>query len=342
MALKFTGKDVTGAVLFAPTPSTPNGGDWRETNSVDHKTTEKLYSQAIANGTAGFALCGTAGENAGLLWEEKLAYVKTVVETSKKKAYVFAGCTALGTKETIRQMRTMKDTGAEGCFVGLPLWQTPTQQNMNDWWKDLGEAVPDMPIMVYSNSNFFKTSFPVSFWQGINQYGSTVVTNKVSYKSNDFAKDMDAAGPRIQFLFPMGRAIDVARQNPGRLRGLWSHDPIIMPNLVKAYFVDKDADRVGEIETDLKTLQSPNTAMPPPPAHIEENQWTKDIESQFAHYNAQQVRVQWNEVKTYPNVGPMRPPYRDVLDSIKQAAVERGPKVDKLNRKYGVHLVEAK
>ncbi len=342
MALKFTAKDVTGAVIFAPTPSTPDGGDWRTTNSVDHKTTEVLYKQAIANGTRGLALCGTAGENPGLLFEEKVGYVKTVVEVAKGKAYIFAGCTALGTKEVIRQMRVMKDLGADGAFVGLPLWQTPTQQNMNDWWKDLGEALPDFPIMVYSNSNFFKTSFPVSFWEGVNKFGNTVVTNKVSYKSNDFVKDMDAAGPRVQFVLPMLNALNVARRAPGRLKGLWSHDPIVMPKLVKAFFEDNDADRAAMIEADIKALNPAPATPPAPTPHWEENQWTKDIESEFAHYNAQQVRVQWNEVKTYPNVGPMRPPYRDVLPKIVEAAKVRGPKVDALNRKYGVQLVEAK
>ena len=29
-------------------------------------------------------------------------------------------------KETIQQMRGLKDVGADGAFVGLPLWQTPT------------------------------------------------------------------------------------------------------------------------------------------------------------------------------------------------------------------------
>lgn len=156
--LKFTAKDMRGAVIYAPTPATPNGSDWRETMSVDLNTTEKLNSMALANGTLGLALCGTAGENFALLWEEKAAYVKCVVETAKHKGYVFAGATALGTKETIRQMRALRDLGADGCLVGLPLWQTPTTQNINEWWRDLGEACPDVPIMIYSNSRFFKCS----------------------------------------------------------------------------------------------------------------------------------------------------------------------------------------
>ena len=344
MSLKFTAEDVRGSVLFAPTPATPNASDWRETMSVDLKGTEELYELAAVNGGGGFALCGTAGENAALLWEEKVAYVDCVVQTAKKRAFVFAGATGLGTKETIRQMRALHDLGVEGAFVGLPLWQTPTIENMNDWWTDLGEACPDIPIMIYSNSNFFKTSFTNEFWQGVGKYGTTVVTNKVSYRSNDFVADMDAAGPRVQFLFMERGAYNVGRENPGRITCAWSHDPIITPNALKA-FLSNDADRFEEIQTDLRALPTttgrPPAAAPATPAPVDDLTWLQGHSSDFAHYNAQQVREQWNAQKTLPNVGPSRPPYRDYPEDRKLGIAAWGKAKDEVNKKYAVQVASA-
>ena len=85
MPLKFTRKDMRGVVGMNPTPSTPNASDWRETMSVDLKTAERLFNLTLDSGVAGYALCGTTGECAALLWEEKQAHITTAVETVKKR-----------------------------------------------------------------------------------------------------------------------------------------------------------------------------------------------------------------------------------------------------------------
>ena len=325
--LKLTAKDVKGVVAMHPTPSTPNGGDWRETMSVDLKTSEKLFNMTLEGGVSGYALCGTTGENAALLWDEKAAFIRCAVETIKKRAYIFAGATALGTKETICQMREMHRIGADGCFVGLPLWQTPTLQNMNDWWKDLAEACPDVPIMIYSNSMFFKTTFPNEFWQGVGRYGMTVVTNKIAYQSADLARDMDAATSRVQFLPALGSLIPLSRKYPGRLHGTWTTQPapeimVAMVNAVEA----NDTGKVAEIEADLKSLPSNRPA-------TESGVPDHGPTSEFAQYNAQAVREYWNS-QDYLHVGPPRPPYRDLPDRWKQAIGAWARAYSELRKKY--------
>ncbi len=330
MALKFTAKDVKGVVSMNPTPSTPDGGDWRQTNSVDHNQAKKLFETTLASGVRGYALCGTTGENAGLLWEEKKGYIKTAVETLNHRGYIFAGATALGTKETIRQMRELHALGAEACFVGLPLWQTPTIQNMNDWWKDLAEACPDIPIMVYSNSMFFKTTFPNEFWQGVGKYGQTVVTNKISYQSADLGKDMDAATSRVQFLPALASIIQRSRDLPGRFHGTWTTQGcpeiyVAMVNAVEA----NDSDALAKIEADTKTIPGRN----PPPA--DPNTPRSGPESEFAHYNSQVERQGWNAMTYLPGgVGPARPPYRDLPDYWVKSIAVWAKATEELRKKY--------
>ncbi len=335
MALKFTAKDMRGVVNMNPTPSTPNASDWRETNSVDHDTAKKLFNMTLASGVSGYALCGTTGENAGLLWDEKFAYFKTAVETINHRGYIFAGCTALGTKETIRQMREVAKLGVDGCFVGLPLWQTPTIQNMNDWWKDLAEACPDIPVMVYSNSMFFKTTFPNEFWQGVGKFGQTVVTNKISYQPVDLAKDMDAATSRVQFLPGGASVIQRSRDLPGRFKGTWTTQgsPEIFVAAVNAV-LNNDSDSLAKIEADFKSLPSRN----PPPQ--DPNAVRSGPESEFAHYNSQVEREGWN-AQSYLKVGPPRPPYRDLPKHWKDSIAIWGKACDEMRKKYiGVKAVK--
>ena len=115
-----------------------------------------MAKDLVDAGVGSFALCGTTGEGWALSLDEKKSFVDTVLQVVGHRVPVFAGATQLGTKATINEMRAFRDLGAEGAFVGLPLWQTPTMENSVRFLADLSEAVPDMPIMLYANSRVFK------------------------------------------------------------------------------------------------------------------------------------------------------------------------------------------
>lgn len=93
-----------------------------------------MTENLIRDDIGGIALNGTTGECAALLWEEKTGFVDTVVQVARGRVPIFAGATSLGTKETIRQMRALKDIGANGAFIGLPLWQTPIIEDSVRWF----------------------------------------------------------------------------------------------------------------------------------------------------------------------------------------------------------------
>lgn len=323
MALKLSAKDIKGVVSMHPTPSTPDGGDWRQIKSVDFKTAEKLWNAMIKSGTSGFALCGTTGENAALLWDEKRDYIKAAAETINKRAYTFAGATALGTKETIRQMRELQKLGVDGAFVGLPLWQTPTIENMNMWWRDLAEAVPDMPVMVYSNSMFFKTLFPVEFWEGVGKYGTTVVTNKLSYPIDHLADDIKAATDRVQFVPGKAGAFAAYKAVGTKIRGLWTTDAAPEPYVALSDAIQRnDADEVARIKADFDKLPSRN-----PPG--------VEFRVEFPMYNAQIERAGWNSSDFLPGgVGPMRPPYRDLPEHWVKSVAAYEHAWDQMRAKY--------
>lgn len=316
-----TARDIRGVMAMVPTPCKKGQDGWADTDSVDHDETARMVEKLVQAGVGGLALCGTTGECAALLWEEKKGFVDTVARVNRKRVPIFAGCTALGTKEVIRQMRGLKDVGADGAFLGLPLWQTPTLENSVRFYADLSEAVPDMPIMVYSNEWFFKSVFPTAFWEGLAKRAPTVITNKVTYPIGALLNDIKVAGHQINFLPGERTTYASYRMARPKITGCWSTSASMGPEpwvaLMKAIQKD-DEKRVEEIWNDIQSV----------PPMIPHGEFAK-----FPEYNAQVEKARFN-ASGYVDCGPPRPPYKDFPESWKKSAEANGKGWAAMCKKY--------
>ena len=320
-----TKDDIQGVAVMVPTPTKEDAEGWDVADSVDLDETARMVESYIRAGIGVIAACGTTGECAALLWEEKRSFIDTVVQVARKRVPVFAGATALGTKEVVRQMRGLKDIGADGAFVGLPLWQTPTNENAVQFYADLGEAVPDMAIMIYANARFFKSVFPTSFWAGVAKKAPTVAVTKMSYSHANLLEDLRVAGQRINFM-PGEAAIFAAyKMARPRITTIWSSGmacmgPEPMVALADAMLVD-DEKRVEQIWTDLRSV--------PPVVAADE------YLAGFPYYNVQ-INKYLTNVAGYVKGGPCRAPYRisDLPESWKKGADLRAEAWKALRKKY--------
>ena len=320
-----TKADIHGHCIMVPTPTVEGGDTWETVNSVNLEESARMTEIVIRDGVGSIAACGTTGENAALLWEEKLDFIDTLVQSGKGRVPIFAGATALGTKETVRQIRAMKDIGANGVFVGLALWQTPTPYNSVKWFQDLAEAVPDMPIMVYSNSRFFKSVFPVEFWAGVAQHAPTVITNKISspHIMEHLEEIVKAAGHQIAFM-PQERSAHSARERCGEMiQGLWSSGNGIMGAAPVSALWDAieagDEKRYAEIQADIATVPP---SLPP-----------EKFNPDFDYYNVQLNKVASN-ASGYINGGPVRAPYQDLPEEYQRMCEAAGKAYAKIQEKY--------
>lgn len=308
-------EDVRGVYVLPPTPCREDAGGWDSTDSVDLDETASMTEFLLKPGVAGLGLFGTTGEGHSLLFEEKLAAARVVVEAAAGRAQVFAGATALGTREVIRQMRGLRDTGVDGVLVGLPLWQTPTVENAVGFYADLSAAVPDMPVMVYSNSWFFKTKFPPEFWRGVAKKAPTVVASKQTHGFAHFAEELDAVDGRINLMPGEFGVFQAWRLFPQSITAIWSTQAALgpEPSLALMRAIDRgDAARVEAVIADFEEV-------PPyvPPGAMKDFDYTDD----FARYNTQVAKWRLN-VSGVIKAGPMRPPYTDLPEEWK-AQVEK-------------------
>lgn len=315
-------QDIRGVTVMIPTPCKEGAGGWDVADSVDLDETSRMVEKLIQAGIGSIAACGTTGENAALLWEEKRDFVDTIVQVTRKRVPVFAGATALGTKEVVRQMRGLKDVGADAAFVGLPLWQTPTHENAVQWFVDLSEALPDLPLMVYANAMFFKSVFPTELWEAIARKAPTVITTKIAYGIAHLAEDLAVAGHRINFQ-PGQSAMYGAYEAVGtKITACWSTTAAMGPEPVVALMdaiLQDDKQRAGEIWADISSI-------PPSVPHGE-------FAEGFPKYNAQVNKAFYN-ASGYVKAGPMRAPYSD-LPAHWQAQAELHAKAwGELRKKY--------
>ena len=119
---RLTPDDIQGAWAIIPTPATARASDWREANTIDLDETARVVDGLIAAGVDGILSLGTFGEGSTLTWDEKQAFIATVVETARGRIPVFGGTTSLNTRESVRQTRVAADIGVDGTMVGPPMW----------------------------------------------------------------------------------------------------------------------------------------------------------------------------------------------------------------------------
>jgi len=314
--------DLRGVTAMVPTPCKEGADGWDVADSVDLDEAADMTEKLIQAGIGSIAACGTTGEGAALLWEEKRDFIDTIVQVNRRRVPVFAGATALGTKESVRQMRGLREVGADGAFLGLPLWQTPTLENSVQFFADLSEAVPDLPIMVYANAMFFKSTFPAVFWEGVARKAPTVITTKIAYGIEHLEDDLKGAGHRINFQ-PGQSAVYAAYQKVGkRITASWSTSAPMGPEpLVALMEAIRRDDR-----TAVDAIWADIAALPPSVPHGEFAQG-------FPLYNAQVNKVFFN-ASGYIKPGPVRAPYRDLPEHWTAQAQRYAQAWADLRRKY--------
>jgi 4-hydroxy-tetrahydrodipicolinate synthase len=116
---------------------------------VDLKKVKELVDFHVKNGTAGICPIATTGEGPVLTHDEKVAIVKTVVETAKGKALVFPGTGTYNTAESIELTKMAQELGADGALMVTPYYNKPTQEGLYQHYKAINDAV-GIPIIIYN------------------------------------------------------------------------------------------------------------------------------------------------------------------------------------------------
>lgn len=314
-------KDLRGLYAIIPTPALPNGSTFGAQNTVDVDETARLVDALIRDGTSGLIVLGTTGECATLSGADYKTFAATVLEVVNRRIPTFVGTSALAAQEVALRMDMVKELGADGTLLGLPMWQPMTTEMAVEFYRAASEYRPDLAIMVYPNARAFRYTFPVEFWQAVAKAAPTVVAAKAS-RSNDLEKLIASTEQKIHFMPIDMQVQDFYRISPATTTACWATAAAMGPAPAVAIMnavLAKDAATIKALAADIAWANEPIVPILSNP----------DV---FAQYN---IQIEKSRITAagYCNPGPVRAPYHHLPKEYDDASKECGRRWAALCRK---------
>lgn len=326
MSTRVSIDDVNGVFAIMPTPATPNAGDPRELQTVDHDEAARAADALVNDGVDAIMTNGTFGEGATLTWEEHRAFAETVIGAVRGRVPVFVGATTLNTRDTISRATVFRDMGAQGLLLGRPMWSPCDDETTIDYYRAVGELVPELAIVVYDNPVAFRGKLSSRVYAGLATIDQ-VVAAKYPTVGDSFASDVEAADGKVRIL-PLDREWHRAAQlAPDGIFGCWSGSASCGPLAIVALgaaIARGDEDTANSISAKL--------------AEASETFFPQNSFELFSKYNVQLEKIRIDEAG-YMKAGPSRPPYVSCPDDYAEGARESGRRLARLSAQF--HAVDA-
>ncbi len=218
--MKISPADITGVLGMLPTPSTPDADHWSCENSVDLDETAKMVSTVLQGGVRIMLTNGSLGEGATLTAREHQDFTDCVVQTLAGHGLVFAGVTTLNTRDTISRARSLIALGADGLFLGRPMWMSLDQPSIIRYYQDLSEALPGVPFIVYDNQFAFKAKIATETYAALSHNRSIIGTKHIGGPA--IVDDVRAVEGRMRVLPLDTQWVALAKVCPEETLACWS------------------------------------------------------------------------------------------------------------------------
>ena len=314
--------EIRGMYAIIPTPAKPGSDKWNAEETLNLDETARLVNRLVEDGVSGLIALGTTGECATVSSDEYPALVACVVDTVSRRVPVFVGSTALGSREVIQRLRLVKEQGADGSLLGLPMWQPLTKEMAVEYYKSVSEAFPDFAIMAYANARAFRFDFDAEFWGRVARAAPTVTSAKFS-NSKVLLASLEATESKINFVPIDSSVYEFHGLSPDTTTACWATAASMGPQPSIALM---NAIVAGD-EAGAK-------------AASDDIAWANEVVDDiigdptlFASYNIQFEKARITAAG-YCDPGPVRPPYNLLPESIEKKCQENGRRWAEICDKY--------
>jgi 4-(2-carboxyphenyl)-2-oxobut-3-enoate aldolase len=219
-AIKLSPDDIRGIVGIIPTPATPDADHWSCENSVDLEETARMVSRIVDGGVKILMTNGSFGEGATLTWQEHQDFTACVANTLDGRGLLFAGVTTLNTRDTIMRARGLMRLGADGLFLGRPMWMALDAPGIIRYYQDIAEALPGVPMIVYDNHLAFKGKISTEAYSALSRIREIIATKHIGGPA--MADDLKAVDGRMRVLPIDANWAAFARQFPDDALACWT------------------------------------------------------------------------------------------------------------------------
>jgi 4-hydroxy-tetrahydrodipicolinate synthase len=116
--------------------------------SLDTEAAARLATHLVDAGCDGLVLFGTTGESPTTTDDEKLALLRTVLETVGDRARIIAGAGSYDTAHTVHLAKACAAEGAHGLLVVTPYYSRPPQVGLLAHFTTVADAT-ELPVILY-------------------------------------------------------------------------------------------------------------------------------------------------------------------------------------------------
>lgn len=320
MSTSITPDAITGIVGILPTPSTPDADQWSCEQSVDVEATAAMTRMIVDAGIGLLMTGGSFGEGPSLTWREHQAFTDAIVQSHGGKALLFAGVTTLNTRDTIERSRGLVALGADGLFLGRPMWMAMDHRAIVRFYADVAEALPGVPIIVYDNEFAFKGKIATETYRELSLNRAIIATKHIGGPT--MSDDLLAVEGRMKVLPVDSQWSRFARAHPDAATACWTGNVADGPEPLVALaraVAARDFDRADHVCERMWWAQLPMF-----PGGKLEN--FVDYNIPIAHGRLWGSRL----VRT----GPPRPPYLFAPEGYVEGGEETGRRWESLRREF--------
>jgi dihydrodipicolinate synthase/N-acetylneuraminate lyase len=309
---------VRGVLAMMPAFATANAADLQSVSTVDVPNLTRAVDRIIRDGIDAIATTGTFGEFHTLLPEEFRSLCEASIEAVRDRVPLFIGCTAVHTRQTIRNIQVAIDAGAAGVFVGLPYYVPLDVRNAVRFLGELADLFPATSFMIYHNPPLQRVLLPTAAFSQIASHKNIVAMKDSHRDTRAFIELEHILDGRISVFVGMWQYHPYAELGAA---GLWSYDcwmgpaPLIaLRNAVSR----GDRDLAASITRDIHQLREG-------PPNLEWREMAARVAIPLAGYC---------------DPGPLRPPFLEIPDEVQRAAQRRAERWRKLQEFWAVELAK--
>ena len=117
---------------------------------IDFDSLESHIEFLISEGSHGLVSCGTTGESPTLDHDEHKIVTEFIINKSKGRVPVMAGCGSNSTKESIDFVNHAYKSGAKATLLVTPYYNKPTQKGLYEHFRLIANSCPKIPNYLYN------------------------------------------------------------------------------------------------------------------------------------------------------------------------------------------------
>jgi 4-hydroxy-tetrahydrodipicolinate synthase len=158
-----------------------------------------LVTWQMEKGMSGLVLCGSTGEGSTITQQERQRMFRVAADRAMGRLSLIAGIGANDTATAIEQAKRAADEGADAVLHVTGYYNRPTQKQIVEHYRALGESTP-LPIVVYNIPSRTGVTLEVETIRALSEQSKIVGIKDSTGNLSRIARDRAAVARPFSFL----------------------------------------------------------------------------------------------------------------------------------------------